>query len=668
VCFQEDERLRDAIQSMKASDPALKEELENLEGSAEMMERMSDTRDRFAESPMAEGPVETAETIVFRTGRPVLNIYNDQAVLNFQDAESAVWRDRLNGAKAKVVKAIQAVGRIEVTNHDSYDWLGTGWLVDEDIIVTNRHVASEFARKSGAGFRFKRSIFNSDDMTAAIDFKEEFDNEQSSEFKISHILHIEDSQGPDVAFLRVQPLNGLAGKINFYSGEIKRNSDVVVIGYPAYDSRIPELDLMTRIFGGRYDKKRMAPGRISGLRNGEIIHDCTTLGGNSGSVVLDLDTGDAIGLHFAGRFLKANYAVAAQVVAERLEAVKRGTWTSRPVSAPRPIALTSTTPDMVSSSSAHTFSFNIPLRVTVEMGAPSPSPSHSANALPTSDTELFEEEARREDYLDREGYKPDFLGEEHSVELPEAPRDILTFEEDGSSEHVLRYRHFSVVMCESRRLCWFSAVNIDGKQSRWRIGRTRWRTDPRIPISAQIKRECYGNPPKFSRGHMTRRQDPMWGDSESTASQGNSDSMHVTNAAPQMQTFNGGIWLDLEDYALDNARRDDMRISVFTGPFFRANDHAKHGVKIPLKYWKVIAFIHDQTGELTATGYTMSQESFLSGEEFVFGQFAISQVPISSIENESGVSFHNLSDHDPMGDEESRGEALITDRADIRFV
>jgi endonuclease G, mitochondrial len=62
-------------------------------------------------------------------------------------------------------------------------------------------------------------------------------------------------------------------------------------------------------------------------------------------------------------------------------------------------------------------------------------------------------------------------------------------------------------------------------------------------------KESYGNAPKFSRGHMTRREDPIWG---ITLELGNSDSMHVTNTVPQIQSFNAGIWLDLEDYALLN--------------------------------------------------------------------------------------------------------------------
>ena len=46
-----------------------------------------------------------------------------------------------------------------------------------------------------------------------------------------------------------------------------------------------------------------------------------------------------------------------------------------------------------------------------------------------------------------------------------------------------------------------------------------------------------------------------------------------------------------------------------------------YGVRIPRLFWKIIAFIHDETGELCATGYEMYQEDSLcqAEEEFVFG-------------------------------------------------
>jgi endonuclease G, mitochondrial len=206
-------------------------------------------------------------------------------------------------------------------------------------------------------------------------------------------------------------------------------------------------------------------------------------------------------------------------------------------------------------------------------------------------------------------------------------------------------------------MCFLSAVNIDGGLSK-KSKRVGWKWDPRIPRERQIMNECYGNPPKFSRGHMTRREDPGWGDAKA-AKRGNEDSMHVTNTTPQMQAFNAPIWLALEDYALEHARDDDMKISVFTGPYFKRNDPVMYGVKIPRAFWKIIAFIHDETRELCATGYEMSQaKSLQPEEEFVFGAFqspqlnVATQVSIRSIEARSGLRFGNLGDIDPFRSDE----------------
>ena len=169
----------------------------------------------------------------------------------------------------------------------------------------------------------------------------------------------------------------------------------------------------------------------------------------------------------------------------------------------------------------------------------------------------------------------------------------------GKTETELRYQHYSVVMSRKRRMCFFSACNIDGQNSR-KSPRAGWKWDPRIPKAQQIMKECYGSPPKFSRGHMTRREDPGWGP-PTFAKRGNEDSMHVTNVVPQMQAFNAPIWLTLEEYALQHAREDEMKISVFTGPYFAEGDPIMYGVRIPLAFWKVIAFIHDETGEPCAT-------------------------------------------------------------------
>jgi V8-like Glu-specific endopeptidase len=42
----------------------------------------------------------------------------------------------------------------------------------------------------------------------------------------------------------------------------------------------------------------------------DFSHDASTLGGNSGSCVIDLDGGKVLGLHFSGRYRRSNKAVA----------------------------------------------------------------------------------------------------------------------------------------------------------------------------------------------------------------------------------------------------------------------------------------------------------------------------------------------------------------------
>jgi DNA/RNA endonuclease G (NUC1) len=60
------------------------------------------------------------------------------------------------------------------------------------------------------------------------------------------------------------------------------------------------------------------------------------------------------------------------------------------------------------------------------------------------------------------------------------------------------------------------------------------------------------------------------------------------------------LWLGIEDYLQEHATQYRSRVVVFTGPIFSALDPVYGGVDIPLRYFKVAAFINE--GELAATG------------------------------------------------------------------
>jgi endonuclease G len=660
-------RLRRYNASVRSGDPKLAEETADLDR-VEVLEVLPslETVERAIE----------LESISLRRTRPVLAIKNNDTQLEFADPDdSVIWKERLQRAKPLLDAAIPAVGRINLAG-GGLAWVGTGWLVAENVLVTNRHVANQFALRKGAGFSFR--IGTNGPMSSEVDFLQEVDIPQTLLFNLVRPIHIEDAPGPDIAFFEVEMTGGNSklAKCILLARKVVQTENVATIGYPAYDSRIPEPDLMESIFGRIYNKKRLAPGGITRVEATRVLHNCTTLGGNSGSVVIDLDSGEALGLHFSGSFLDTNYAVRADVVKQLLGDLQRGR--TRQIQATRASQPAPVTRQSTETAAPHISrgiaTVTIPLTITLSLGNVSDRGSARSTfqqpLIVTSgdgDDIADDSEAVAADYSDRQGYDPAFLGKKLDVPLPSFERDaddVLEFKLDGGSETVLRYEHFSVVMSRSRRMCYFSAVNIDGNLSR-KNTRAGWKWDPRIPKTQQIMNECYGNPPKFSRGHMTRREDPCWGDAR-TAKRGNEDSMHVTNTTPQMQAFNAPIWLALEDYALSHAREDDMKISVFTGPYFAPDDRAMYGVRIPTAFWKIIAFIHDDTGELSTTGYEMSQKQSLqpAEDEFVFGSFTspqlgiATQVPIRSIEARSGLSFGKLASADPLATSE---EALAGD-------
>lgn len=260
------------------------------------------------------------EAIVLKVGRPVLFIQGN----TFSTPVSNIWRKRLEDSRTLIESVIKSVGRIELRN-STFDWVGTGWLVAPGILVTNRHVANSFATKGSDKFVF-RVNGNGETMRASINFKAEYDSPAATELQIEEILHIEEdkrlkdgSQSPDIAFLKVSkdhPFN----PITLSKNVVKEDTNVVVIGYPARDSR-NDYQVMDRIFDGVYNVKRLHPGQITTVTNNVIKHDCSTLGGNSGSVVLDIETGEAVGLHYGGRYQISNYAVPSPIIIDRLKKI-----------------------------------------------------------------------------------------------------------------------------------------------------------------------------------------------------------------------------------------------------------------------------------------------------------------------------------------------------------
>lgn len=329
------------------------------------------------------------ETVVNPTARPVAVIRNNRVTDTFVGPQSDVWRARIASAGSVLNGAIPSIGRIEVDNNPSFSWLGTGWVVDTDLIVTNRHIAREFARRGDTGFVFRTGL-RGVSMGSSIDFLEEYDVASTQTVLVDAVVWIAGADEPDVAFLRLKRDSRTPSPPPLaLSDEAKPDMFVATIGYPARDSRIPDQALVTRIFGDVYEKKRLAPGQLTAVNADEVEHDCSTLGGNSGSPVIDLSSGAVVGLHYSGIYGRTNFAVSSSRVRQLLQAsqstkssAEAGLSKVPPAAMPTGSSVPAAAVSSMSVNNEYTSRFLIPLEVSVRVGgAPiaTVSPSRSAS-------------------------------------------------------------------------------------------------------------------------------------------------------------------------------------------------------------------------------------------------------------------------------------------------
>lgn len=262
---------------------------------------------------------------------------------------------------------------------------------------------------------------------------------------------------------------------------------------------------------------------------------------------------------------------------------------------------------------------------------------------PTTSADVFE---------DRNGYNADFL---NGWSIP-LPKGIGDREADmrrlrrGGTGFELTYRNFSVIMSASRRLPMVTAANINGLDSRKVPRIDRWSFDGRLDKEDQWGDEIYANN-QLDRGHMVRREDPIWGDLD-VAKEANRDTFHFTNSCPQMAGVNQVTWLGLEDYILQHARADGMKVSVYTGPFFREDDLEYRSALIPGAFWKVVAIVTED-GRPSATAYKVDQVEALSDLEFVFAAYKTFQISIQQVIDEAQIDFSSLVEYDGFSQHES---------------
>ncbi len=628
-----------------------------------------------------ESEMSALEAIILPQGRPVIDIENDA----FQDPPSPWTHLGAGDTRTRIEAAIPSIGRIELPEHPSLPFGGTGFVVGTDLIMTNRHVAEIFA--SGLGLR---NLQFRPGQTAGVDFRREATDSESVYLEVREVVMIHPYW--DMACLRV---DGLPQSQRVLSLSVAHPDDLsareeVVVGYPAADPR-NDLDLQRRVFGSTFNVKRMQPGKITtreqvtsyGRRVNAMAHDSSTLGGNSGSAIVDVETGDIIGLHFAGRYLEANYAVPMHDLAADSRVVEMGlnfagsvkttddyddAWRRTDVERADAVPAISSDVDVNVKPDAQrvflpggsTTMWTIPLHVTVTLGAASDAHG-GATAITAVEAEAPAFRLKPDPNFDgRSGYDPAFLGEQIDIPLPRLTeqqyRRVAFNRQVNEQRHVLPYHHFSVVMNRERRMAYFTAVNIDGRREK-DVSRNdfsdRWFLDPRIKSEEQLQNDLYAHN-DFDRGHLVRRLDPVWGRRFSEARKAHDDTFHWTNCSPQHKQFNRNrsTWGLVENWILETANAENQRVTVFTGPVFRRNDpifktEGGERVQIPLQYWKIVAMVN-RDGELRATAYLLTQETLIDDMVEAVREPKSFQKTVRGIERLTHLSFGDLAEHDPL--------------------
>ena len=635
-----------------------------------------------------EAELAATEAIIIPDKRPAFDV-----VAGTYTANHRLWMHLNTDAEVKqnLEDAISLIGRIELPGQTRIPYGGTGFVVGEGLLMTNRHVAAIFARGLGT-----RQITFRHGWRAGMDFGRERGQAEGTVLAVRRVRMIHPYW--DMALLEVEDLPRGLGTLSLATSDPRELGDcqIALIGYPGYDPERNDPAVQDLLFDRTYGVKRLQPGLLDGAYSvgsfGRIVravaHDCSTLGGCSGAAIIDPKTGTVLGLHFGGRYLDTNYAVPALELARdprvrdagvRVAGTPAGipppeveqAWSgletfaaSDDGSASSAVKTPAPPPPRVTSDAEGRVTFEVPLRITVELGA---IPAVSTAMRESDTSEGLREPERDGPEVPRNGYDPNFLGAAKPVPMPRAADpSVEAKRQDGGA--ILDYQNFSLVMHAKRRLALVTASNITrelrlrqpepgrdytrkGLSGLSKNDSEKWFRDGRLNDPFQIPDVFFSRDGgAFDKGHIVRREDVTWGRSYAEVRRANGDTFHVTNCSPQVAQFNQSSrgednWGDLENLVM--AEAEDQRLCVFAGPVLSEEDETFVGraegggtlrVKVPSRYWKVV--VARRGRGVIAFGFVLEQD--LSGVELEFTvpeQFQRLQVPLQAIADATGVAF-----------------------------
>ncbi len=248
---------------------------------------------------------EVLEVVVAMDGsRPSFLVQNNAVTL--PDMRNTFWHQTINSSKEKLKGALSSIGKISINGNG----VGTGFLIADNLVVTNRHVLEGISTVDHLG---RRTIFPSAEIGFGFEYR--MDPQSIYKFKPQPIFfgshnfnNVPKHDQLDLALIELNPTGIiLPAPLGLDLSEYWAADDqfIYVVGYPSRPSiALTQSSLLELFFVNQFGFKRLAPGMIqstSGYPMWTGCHDATTLGGNSGSAVLIINNEDFVaGLHYGG--------------------------------------------------------------------------------------------------------------------------------------------------------------------------------------------------------------------------------------------------------------------------------------------------------------------------------------------------------------------------------
>lgn len=310
-------------------------------------------RQLLADGPDADLDADTQaglEAVIRTNGsRPVLFVQHD--FVDLAAPSIGDYAGTLGLLRDQVTEVCRSVGRVDDPAAGSLGYWGTAWMIGNGLVATNFHVLKRIAPGGiRVGDRFQGQLATG----VTVHFGHEAGNPMPERrFPIRRVVSVGREGDPqfqvpgvrDLNFdgldLAVLELEQVAGQPFPPPIRVARGDDpdtlgalaspgrgVYLVGYPG-DGTTREL--FNSLFRGVKSFKRLAPGQIMqgpgtvehDRRGWVLTHDASTLGGNSGSALVDLDADGrtVLGLHFGGLHERENWAHATEQITSELASV-----------------------------------------------------------------------------------------------------------------------------------------------------------------------------------------------------------------------------------------------------------------------------------------------------------------------------------------------------------